>query len=107
MGYLDGNETAYGPESEFHRIREQLEIFFTAEEGFTDISGLNYIDGVRIFFSNGDISHFRPSGNAPEFRNYAIADSPDRSKTIVETGLNKIIPRMVEQITAKREAHSA
>ena len=107
VGYLDGNETAYGPESEFHRIREQLEIFFTAEEGFTDISGLNYIDGVRIFFSNGDISHFRPSGNAPEFRNYAIADSPDRSKTIVETGLNKIIPRMVEKINAKREAHSA
>ncbi len=98
VGYLDGNKTTFGPESEFHRIREQLEIFFEAEEGFSDISGLNYIDGVRVLFSNGDISHFRPSGNAPEFRNYAIADSPERSKTIVETGLNKIIPRMVKRL---------
>lgn len=98
VGYMAGNKETFGSGSEFHRIKKQLENFFKGEEGFSDISGINYIDGVRIFFSNGDISHFRPSGNAPEFRNYAIASSPERSTAIVETGLNKIIPQMVKQL---------
>lgn len=94
VSYIDGRTKEFGTGSEFHNLRERVKQFFKKDDGFTDISGLNYIDGVRISFSNGDISHFRPSGNAPEFRNYAIADSPQRSKAIVETGLNKIIPEM-------------
>jgi phosphomannomutase len=102
-GYLDGSQRIFGPESKFHKIKKHLETFFTVEDGFSDIVGLNYIDGVRIFFSNGDISHFRPSGNAPEFRNYAIANSPERSRAIVETGLNKIIPQLAARIVQSAE----
>jgi phosphomannomutase len=32
-------------------------------------------DGVRVEFASGVILHFRPSGNAPEFRVYAEAES--------------------------------
>jgi phosphomannomutase len=97
VSYLDGTHRTFGQKSEFHKIKKQLEAFFTGKNGFSDIVGMNYIDGVRIFFSNGDISHFRPSGNAPEFRNYAVANSTERSRAIVETGLNEIIPQIAER----------
>ena len=98
VGFLDGSQKTFGPKSEFHHIKKHLAVFFAREDGFSEIVGLNYIDGVRVFFSNGDISHFRPSGNAPEFRNYAVANSAARSRAIVETGLNKIIPQMAQRI---------
>ena len=60
---------------------------------------VNYTDGIRILFDNGEISHLRPSGNAPEFRNYAIADSPERAREIVRIGIEKVIPRAVEIIS--------
>ena len=104
VSFLDGKQKTFGPESEFHHIKKRLEVFFTREDGFSEIVGLNYIDGVRVFFSNGDISHFRPSGNAPEFRNYAIANSAARSRAIVETGLNKIIPQLAERIAQSAES---
>ena len=47
-----------------------------------------------MVFLNGEISHLRPSGNAPEFRNYAIANTPDRAKEIVEAGIREIIPAL-------------
>ena len=62
---------------------------------------INYTDGVRILFDNGEISHLRPSGNAPEFRNYAIADSPERAGEIVRIGIGKVIPAL----TARTEIH--
>jgi len=37
-------------------------------EGFGKPQDIDYTDGVRIIFNNGEISHLRPSGNAPEFR---------------------------------------
>ncbi|RME24222.1 MAG: phosphomannomutase [Deltaproteobacteria bacterium] len=40
---------------------------------------IDYTDGVRITFSNGEIVHLRPSGNAPEFRCYTEADSESRA----------------------------
>lgn len=97
--FLSGKSEESGPGSEFQKIREKLEAFFTAGDGFSEITGLNYIDGVRIYFSNGDISHLRPSGNAPEFRNYAIAGTPERARQIVEIGINKIIPEMAEKLS--------
>jgi phosphomannomutase len=59
---------------------------------------LNFIDGIRIVFENGDVSHLRPSGNAPEFRNYATADTKERAEEIVKVGLDKILPKMREDI---------
>jgi phosphomannomutase len=96
--YLDGALKEFGPENEFHAIRDELASLFTPRDGFADIIALNYIDGVRISFSNGEISHLRPSGNAPEFRNYAIADSQERAREIVEIGLKKILPAMAKAV---------
>lgn len=44
---------------------------------------INSLDGVRLYFSHGDIIHLRGSGNAPELRCYAESSSPERSKQIV------------------------
>lgn len=68
-------------------VRATLGRFFTPAHGFGDIARLDYTDGVRIYFDNGDIAHVRPSGNADEFRIYAVADTPARAETIVQAGL--------------------
>jgi len=65
----------------------QLQPFFNAGDGFSGISGIDHTDGVRISFANGDVAHFRPSGNADEFRIYAVADSQSRANAIVDAGI--------------------
>ncbi|HZL55846.1 MAG TPA: phosphomannomutase [Bryobacteraceae bacterium] len=65
----------------------QLEEFFTPASGFSVIAGVDLTDGLRIFFTNGDIAHFRPSGNADEFRVYAVADTQERADRIIEAGI--------------------
>jgi phosphomannomutase len=67
---------------ELWQMRERLAEFFNAERGFSEIVRLNYTDGVRIGFNNGDVAHLRPSGNADELRIYAVADSECRAKEI-------------------------
>lgn len=73
--------------SEMENIRKHLESFFTPQLGFGTITRLNYIDGVRITFSNGDVAHLRPSGNADEFRIYAVADTQARANSIAKMGV--------------------
>lgn len=51
---------------------------------------LNYLDGVRMTTSKNEIIHFRPSGNAPEFRCYTEADSQERADQIAQNALRKI-----------------
>jgi phosphomannomutase len=46
---------------------------------FGKVAGINTTDGLRITFDNGEIIHFRPSGNAPEFRCYTEADMESRA----------------------------
>ena len=70
-------------------VQSNLTRFFPAERGFTQISGLNYTDGVRIIFSNGDVAHIRPSGNADELRIYAFADSESRAVEIAAYGIEE------------------
>ncbi len=70
-----------------YEIAELLNRIFTAEDGFSSIVRVDYTDGVRIHFTNGDIAHIRPSGNANELRVYAVADSPDRASAIVALGI--------------------
>jgi phosphomannomutase len=48
-------------------------------------------DGLRLFFENGDIVHFRPSGNAPELRCYAEADSQLRANQLVMACLSRLL----------------
>lgn len=44
---------------------------------FGAVQTLDFTDGARITFASGDIVHVRPSGNAPEFRVYTEAASPE------------------------------
>jgi len=66
-----------------------LSRFFTRALGFDDIVRINVLDGVRIYFRNGDVAHVRPSGNAPQLRIYANSDSQARADQIVELGLRE------------------
>lgn len=47
-------------------------------------------DGLRITFDCGSVVHLRPSGNAPECRCYAEADSTDAALTLVTTHLERL-----------------
>lgn len=47
-------------------------------------------DGLRLSFDNGEIVHLRPSGNAPELRCYAEADSMERAQALVVLSLQRI-----------------
>lgn len=81
---LDATESHAG---DIKRIRSQLETIFSSERGFGPIVRINYIDGVRMYFGNGDVAHFRPSGNADELRIYAIADRQERADDIAVQGV--------------------
>lgn len=72
---------------QIEQIRRELQTVFSTESGFSPISRLNYTDGVRITFANGDVAHFRPSGNADELRIYTVADSQDRADAIANQGV--------------------
>ena len=50
----------------------------------------NKTDGLRVTFANGDIVHLRPSGNAPELRCYAEADSAARAKALCDGCLARV-----------------
>lgn len=63
-------------------IRAALSRYFSKDRGFGDIQRINYLDGIRMFFSNGDVAHLRPSGNADELRIYAVADTRERAADI-------------------------
>ncbi|KAA8643789.1 hypothetical protein EYZ11_007856 [Aspergillus tanneri] len=68
-------------------IRQELQKVFSAEHGFSSVARLNYTDGVRIIFANGEVAHVRPSGNADELRIYAVADSQARADAITAQGV--------------------
>ncbi|MFH1830758.1 MAG: phosphomannomutase [Pseudomonadota bacterium] len=55
---------------------------------FGQAADVDYTDGIRITFENGEIVHLRPSGNAPEFRVYSEASSEDRAREINDIGLD-------------------
>ncbi|KAF3397060.1 Phosphomannomutase [Talaromyces pinophilus] len=68
-------------------ICSELETIFSSERGFGPIVRVNYTDGIRMYFGNGDVAHFRPSGNADELRIYAIADRQERADDIAVQGV--------------------
>jgi phosphomannomutase len=59
-----------------------------SEDG--EIAHVNHIDGLRLTFTNGEIVHLRPSGNAPELRCYAEANTEDRAQALCEAVLKWI-----------------
>jgi phosphomannomutase len=88
-------------------VRRELESFFQREEGFGRVVRLNTLDGVRVWFDNGDIAHVRPSGNAPQLRIYAVADHPERAEQIVALALREpdgILRRMERAVESRPPA---
>lgn len=86
-------------------VRKKLREFFTPGLGFGEIVTLDYTDGLRITFDNGDVTHLRPSGNADEFRIYAFSDTQDRANAIAHMGVEEpagILRKMERLITPCR-----
>jgi phosphomannomutase len=69
-----------------------------ARAAFFDTMGpeqdLDLTDGLRVHFASGAVVHLRPSGNAPECRCYAEADSPAAAAQLVTTHLSKLKARL-------------
>ena len=72
---------------EHARIATDLARVFNRARGFTSVARLDYTDGVRIIFSNNEVAHIRPSGNADEMRIYAVADTQARADAIIAEGI--------------------
>ena len=53
-------------------------------------SAHNVVDGLRITLSDMRVVHLRPSGNAPEFRCYVEAETPDAASDVLALALEKL-----------------
>lgn len=69
------------------RSTQLLEEVFTPTQQFGTVKNIDTTDGVRIYFSNNEIAHIRPSGNAPQLRIYSVAASQERADEIVALGI--------------------
>lgn len=71
-------------------LKQQPEKLTTLLDLNLVIADVDDTDGCRITFSNDDIVHLRPSGNAPELRCYAESTSNDAAVKLVNLTLCKI-----------------
>jgi phosphomannomutase len=62
---------------------------FGADRGFGAVSRIQLLDGLRASFDNGDVVHIRPSGNAPQLRVYALANTAERARAIVAAAIRE------------------
>jgi phosphomannomutase len=53
-------------------------------------------DGLRLTFETGDVVHLRPSGNAPELRCYAEADTQARAQQLCLACLQRVAAKVRE-----------
>ena len=70
---------------------------------------INVLDGVRVYFHDGDVAHVRPSGNAPQLRIYANADSQARADEIVKLAVcepDGILRQLEREFTINKESVS-
>jgi phosphomannomutase len=79
----------FSPPADAQAIKKDLAQFFTPALGFATIDRLDYTDGVRILFTNGEVAHVRPSGNADELRIYAVADTQSRADAMAAMGIEE------------------
>jgi phosphomannomutase len=82
---------------ELSEIKEIISKYFSSEYGFGEIESINFIDGIRIGFADGTTAHMRPSGNAPEFRMYAEADTLEKAVGIIAKK-DKIVPKIISDM---------
>lgn len=58
-----------------------------ADGDLGEVSEIVLTDGLRVRFSNNDVVHLRPSGNAPQFRVYINADTQERADELTHAAL--------------------
>lgn len=63
---------------------------FAARLGATGVARIDTTDGLRLTLPGGRIVHLRPSGNAPELRFYAEAESPAAAAALLAQGLDAL-----------------
>lgn len=85
-------------EKKILKIKDLLEGLFSEDNELGSVKELNFTDGIKILFASGEFAHLRPSGNAPEFRMYATADTLNRAESIMELK-NSVLPRLIELYT--------
>lgn len=51
-------------------------------------------DGMRLTFASGEVTHLRPSGNAPELRCYTEADTPERAAALCADTLRRVATKI-------------
>ncbi|MGI9366479.1 MAG: phosphomannomutase [Rhizobiaceae bacterium] len=61
-----------------------------------DVDSFNNTDGLRVTYSNGDIVHIRPSGNAPELRIYCESGSVNDAQDLLAHAREQLA-LMIEQ----------
>ncbi|HQS38264.1 MAG: phosphomannomutase [Methylotenera sp. 24-45-7] len=67
---------------------QQAQLMMAPDAG--QIVATDITDGLRLSFSNGDIVHLRPSGNAPELRCYAESDTQENAKFLCTQCLARV-----------------
>jgi phosphomannomutase len=75
-------------EARLRDLRRRLATHLRAR-GLGELRGLDSLDGLRLSLAGGEVVHVRPSGNAPQLRVYATADTPERADAIVEEGVGE------------------
>ncbi|PDV85668.1 phosphomannomutase [Rhizobium sp. H4] len=55
-----------------------------------EVGSFSDIDGLRVTLTDRRITHFRPSGNAPEMRCYVEAESAAAAAALLQTSLERI-----------------
>ncbi|MCS6901610.1 MAG: hypothetical protein RMJ98_18445, partial [Myxococcales bacterium] len=84
-------------------LRGELSSHFSPAHGFGELEEINVLDGLRLRFSNGDVAHVRPSGNAPQLRIYAVAGNDARAEAIVALALAEpdgLLRRLLAMVNA-------
>lgn len=62
--------------------------------GRAEETGIDLTDGLRVSFADGSVIHLRPSGNAPEFRCYAEAETAARAEMLMRETLQAVADRL-------------
>ena len=57
-------------------------------------TNVDLTDGLRVSFADDSVIHLRPSGNAPEFRCYAEAESAERAERLMRETLASVENRL-------------
>ncbi|MFA5857371.1 MAG: hypothetical protein WC867_08465 [Candidatus Pacearchaeota archaeon] len=86
----DGNEILVKEELIEHAIKINNTLLFYFDEFFEEkvkIKKINYLDGIRIYLTNEEIIHLRPSGNANQFRIYVETDNFERALKMIERAI--------------------